>query len=458
MQKIHRAKILDMNAEYWGTPASKLMEKAGSNAAKFLLKNYPKVDVFQFFCGSGNNGGDGFVAARKLLEWGRKVEVFLVKEPKTDLSRENLSRLDQSCVRDMDEFIDKKNNLIIDCLLGVGIQGDVRQDILEVIEVLNKSSNPKVAFDVSTGSVFQADLILSFHGSKPENRGFKEEIISIGMPSEAEEYFGPGDVFGNFPRRYQSSHKKQNGKILIIGGNEDFHGAPLLNFLGANAIGVDLISLFVPPKNVEISKAFSPEMFVNGFRAEHLSSKDIPSILQTAKDCDACLLGSGLGKKSATLEAVVEILDQISIPCAVDADAIQDLSAYKGIPENSVFLPHEKEFERLNISKDFPHTVLRKGKVDFIYQSGKTRKSATGTPILSKGGSGDFLAGMTVALLSRRVPGFEGAGMSTFLLGIAAERYEKKFGESLCFYKMSEIISKLVAEIVRGDTLSSFKA
>ena len=286
------------------------------------------------------------------------------------------------------------------------------------------------------------------------------------MPREAEEYFGPGDVSAHFPRRGKDSHKGQNGKLLIIGGSQDFHGAPLINFFGAESVGVDLVTIFVPKIHAEVSKQISPNIFVKTFRREYFSKDDLKEILEISQKYTACVLGSGIGKNKETKEAVIDLLDQLKIPCVIDADAIFKFSDYKKIPKSSVFTPHQKEFERLGSFKigdgrlgmgddlvllrnflnleygeNFDLTILKKGVEDLICGALESRKNKTGTAILSKGGTGDFLAGMVGALLSRGVGGFYSAGIASFLLGFSADTYLEKHGESICFEKFSRVVA-----------------
>jgi len=253
-------------------------------------------------------------------------------------------------------------------------------------------------------------------------------------------------ILKNFPRRKKTSHKGENGKILIIGGSEKIHGAPLLNFLGIKSIGFDLCEILVPKNNIEITKNFSPEIFVDNFKKNFLTSKDLSTIIKKSENYDACVLGSGLEKNLETKMAVIEILDKIKIPVVIDADAIFEFSDYKKIPKNSVFTPHQKEFERLNVPKNFDFVVVKKGKIDVITQKNLIHKNNYGSPILTHGGTGDFLAGMIGTLIAKKIDSFEAAKISTFLLGFASEIFEEKYGENLDFVKITKMISILLSK------------
>lgn len=463
--KISHTKILDLNALFWGTSFEMLMEHAGTNAAQYLIEHFSETNTFQFFCGSGNNGGDGYVSVRKLLEQGKNVEVYIVQESKTEIAKKNFDMLPKEIFKSIDEFCDNEENVIVDCILGVGVEGSLKEDICRIVKKLNTSKGYKVSYDVSTGGQFKADVVLSFHESKKENKTFKEVVIPMGMPKEAEMYFGPGDVFAYFPRRRNFSHKGENGKLLIIGGSEYFHGAPLLSVLGAQAIGVDLIMLFVPTDQKETVRNFSPELIVKTFQKNYLTVEDVKYIIEVSQEMDACIIGPGLGKNKETEKAVITLLNTFSIPCVIDADAILEEKKYKNISINSIFTPHDGEFQRLfgylfsektlkHVMKSFSSTLLKKGEIDVIVSGENIKENHTGSPVLSRGGTGDMLSGMCGAFLARGVETFYAAGMASFLLGFAGELCEKKYGEGFSLKLLGKEVSLLVKDILEEKVKS----
>jgi len=434
-----------MNSEFFGTSTETLMKNAGENASKFLIKNFKNIKKFQFFCGGGNNGGDGFVSAKFLHDLGFCVEVFLVQGSSSKLCQKYYELIPKRIIKKISDFEMDKKNVILDCILGIGIKGDLRKDVKKIVEILNKASGKKISFDVSTGGKFDADLVLSFHNSKLENKNFVEKVIDIGLPEKAENHFGTGDIYAYFPRRKSNSHKGENGKVLIIGGSREFHGAPLLSVMGAKTIAVDLIKVFVPKIHYELAKSKSNTIFVDHFKKDFLSLDDVNCILSESKNYNAVVIGPGLGKKHETKKAVCEILDKLKIPAVIDADAIFDFMDYKKIPKNSVFTPHEKEFERLQkcaiLKKNSSVAILKKGKIDCVYKKNLKSYNEIGDATLSRGGTGDFLAGMIASLLARSTNNFYSAGIATLLLGIASENCKKKFGESYSFLDLKKEIS-----------------
>ncbi|MEE9116754.1 MAG: NAD(P)H-hydrate epimerase, partial [Thermoplasmata archaeon] len=237
------------------------MEKAGEAVANVIGKKFDlrgkKVLVI---CGTGNNGGDGFVVARYLSEH-CKVRVALAKsveDIKSGIATKNFARIEDEL-----EIVESASNLgvlirgsdiIVDALLGIGISGKVREPNRSMIKKVNASKKPVVSIDVPSG--LGADLAINptitvaLHdkkeGQTKENSG-QILVRSIGIPEEAERYAGPGE-FVYYPIPREDSHKGENGRVLVVGGGP-FTGAPALVGLAAYRIGADLVHI-ATPKNV----------------------------------------------------------------------------------------------------------------------------------------------------------------------------------------------------------------
>jgi len=222
-------RVFDVNSEALGVATSTLMENAGKGVAEAIRKNIDlKGKTVLVLIGSGNNGGDGLVAAAHLRKY-CKVKIYLVKDPKTDISKKQLKRvrnLIMTKVKDVNKlkpFI-KKSDVIIDALLGVGLKGEVRSPYTKIITMLNKTKAWVVSVDIPSGfgtrKAVQSDLTVTFHdkkeGMEKDNCG-KIVIHDIGIPREAVTHTGPGEPL-LIPRPGLDIHKGERGTVLVIGG------------------------------------------------------------------------------------------------------------------------------------------------------------------------------------------------------------------------------------------------
>ncbi|HEY0196671.1 MAG TPA: NAD(P)H-hydrate epimerase, partial [Methanobacterium sp.] len=243
--------VLDTNAEALGIPRQSLMENAGRCLA-YRIIHISKPCKVAIFAGTGGNGGDGFVSARYLANKGFEVEIYLLGHPsriKSEETRknwevlqkiENFSDLLQILiVEDSSDLHSTRAEIIIDALLGTGTQGKLREPISSAVDVINESKGIKIAVDTPsgldplTGKVFdkavQADYTVTFHREKSGFKDAKERyvgeiyICDIGIPQEAEIFTGPGDLL-RLKNRDLTSHKGQNGRVLIVGGSKDYSG------------------------------------------------------------------------------------------------------------------------------------------------------------------------------------------------------------------------------------------
>jgi len=240
------------------------------------------------------------------------------------------------------------------------------------------------------------------------------------------------------PSRKNNSHKGENGKVLMIGGNEVFHGAPILASLGAEKSGVDLIFLMLPKKHVLPATVTSQNIIVRTFVGDHFTEEDIGSIDFCPHEPNVLLIGNGLGKKQKTKQAVLKLLSEMKIPVVLDADAlIPEILDIKMI-SSWIITPHDGEFERIfgldataknvqKMAKKYSLMILKKGAVDFIAgPDGNFTENKTGTPHMSVGGTGDALAGIVSGFLAQGLSPFEACESAAFLWGKCGEELAKK--------------------------------
>ena len=239
------------------------------------------------------------------------------------------------------------------------------------------------------------------------------------------------------PKRNLLARKGNNGKVLVIGGNEVFHGAPILTALGVEKSGVDLIFPFVPPKHEIMTKITSENFIVHTFQKNIFTPKDAQNALNLCQNADVVVVGNGLGKEKETECAILDFLTFVKIPVIIDADAIISGILYVPNKKNWILTPHEGEFQRLfkekgtktNVQKQakiHQFTILKKGKEDIITDKKQNFLNTTGCPEMSIGGTGDALAGITAGFLSQGLSPFEAAQSATYFWGKCGEELQKE--------------------------------
>lgn len=467
--------IQDVNSEYLGIPRYLLMENAGSQVANFCSNLQTKKNAsIAVFCGTGGNGGDGFVASRHLHP-NYKVEVIIIGDEEKIKSKpalknfKALKKLHSIKITKINDSEDiktldlSKYDLIIDGLLGTGLKSNtIRQPVKGLIQAINSRSNtttPVVAIDVPSGLNKDGSLALdsikathtvALHQAKTgtiENGG-EVVIRPIGIPPESVLYTGPG-LFTLYTQRAVQSHKGQNGKILIIGGSNTYHGSLVLAGKAAFSINIDLVFMITPEKIASVVRSHDYRFIVKTYSQDYLTPQVIEELVKPMLlEVDSILIGPGLGHEEETLLAVKTLLKEIpdDKTLIIDADA---LKACKGeiLPKNTILTPHAGEFTILT-GKKFtgkeslyekrqiirkatekykePITWVVKGPVDIIKQETKEILNFTGTPAMTTGGTGDILAGLVTAMQSQVNNSFYASAMATFIIGKAGEFAEKE--------------------------------
>jgi NAD(P)H-hydrate epimerase len=474
-------KAIDKTAtELLGIPGIVLMENAAMQvvvkASSFLKgKNGANITVL---AGPGNNGGDAFAVSRHLLAMGHSVSVFsmcqigdfagdartnalILKNMGLDIpvlsDNSSLERLKLSC---------RQSDLVIDGLLGTGLNRDVEGIWENVIEVINKYSDVILSIDIASGvvgltgkirgSCVHADATVTFFLPKigmvqyPGAASMGElTVADIGIPyALAEDLDTPvlmekEDIRDLLPVRRPDGHKGTFGKILIFAGSEGMTGAAYLCALSAYRTGSGLIKLAVPKSIGGTMSMLIPEAV-----QAQIPEKDGHSCLQDkillkrlVEDADVVLFGPGLSCNEDTggiLKALVECCEK---PMVIDADGLNLLAAEPSLLENlrceAVITPHPAEMgrltglgtdevqkDRIGIAKKFADeyglTVVLKGAGTVIATNdGRIAINPTGNSGMATAGSGDVLAGMIASLLGQGLPTYEAAAAGVYLHGLA---------------------------------------
>lgn len=249
--------------------------------------------------------------------------------------------------------------------------------------------------------------------------------------------------------RKPDSHKGENGKIAIIGGSRFIHGAPIFSALAAEASGVDLIFLFVPPAHEDVAKNASLNFQVRTFKEDELGNKDVGPILQQLASMDCAVIGPGLDRTPSTLNAIRQIVTGAPCPIVLDASALQPETLEWVRGKSAVLTPHLGELERMNVDADhlgdvavaYGITILLKGPTDVVAGAeGSLKNSDGGNAGLTVGGTGDALAGLTAGLIAQ--------SMKPQVAAYHASQTIKKAGDSLFedlkhSYTTHQIIQKI---------------
>jgi len=449
-------RAVDANCTYFGLLPLQLMENAGA-AVACEVRARAQGKRIVVVAGRGNNAGDAFVAARHLGDL--DVTVLLLgraRDIATEEARQNWDILDRMGfdlreVRDTEDLTILSNcNLVLDAIFGTGIQGSVRGLERDAIEAINSCKKTVVSVDVPSGlgtdKVVKADVTVTFHRPKPGIPG-DVEVANIGIPPAAEYLVGRGDL-ARVLNRSSTSHKGENGRVLVVGGGA-YSGAPALAGLAALRAGADWVTVATPSNVSKIVAGFSPNLIVRELSGDHLSSYDLDLIGELIPRHDVVVVGMGLGRDPETRKALIRMIPKCD-KVVMDADAL-----LPGIPLKGIITPHDAEFRRVspvkippgkvqedalkNFARDMGLTILLKGKTDLITDGEVVRGNNTGNPGMTVGGTGDVLAGITGALYAR-VPPLQAAVAAAFVNGRAGDLAYKEKGFNLL---ATDVIEKI---------------
>ncbi len=226
-------------------------------------------------------------------------------------------------------------------------------------------------------------------------------------------------------KRNPNSHKGDNGRVLVIGGNATFHGAPILSALAAEHTGADLVHLALPPEHAGVARTYGLNLIVHPFEKDHLIPGDVKGLLKLAEGMDAVVIGPGLGTEEKTKEAIKTLLKSLTVPTVVDADALLYSITF---PTRCVLTPHRGEFKELTGDEATPENVqkwakalnaviLCKAPKDMIADADHMALNDTGNALMTVGGTGDGLAGVVASLIAQKMSLFDACRLAARLWG-----------------------------------------
>ncbi|MBR2254944.1 MAG: NAD(P)H-hydrate dehydratase [Candidatus Methanomethylophilaceae archaeon] len=460
MISIIDSRVLDGNSESLGIPVSQLMDNAGKALADALLSEFPE-SKFAFFCGTGNNGGDGFAAALRIDP--DRAKVILLKKAssiRSDISRERYSVL-ECPIEIYGTHSTEGYDVIVDCVLGTGASGTVKEPYRSCIDEINSSGLKIVSVDVPSGLgsdiAVVPDLTVTFHdvkeGMDGSNSG-KILVADIGIPDEASTIVGPGD-FLRYPIPNRGSHKGQNGKLMVIGGGP-YYGAPVMSSLSAMRTGADYVRLFTPTSSSTIASMFSPVLMVTPTPGNEIGPESVEMLLKESENYDCVLIGPGLGSSSRTIDAVKAVIAGCDRPMVIDADAIRCLGTVTSVSDFAV-TPHHREFSSISDGKSVQDTaakiggtILLKGPEDVITDGKRTRLNKTGTPAMTSAGTGDVLAGCVAGLMSKGMSSFDACCLGSYMCGKAGEKAFEDMSYGLMATDVIDRIPRVLAENLKS--------
>jgi len=270
------------------------------------------------------------------------------------------------------------------------------------------------------------------------------------------------DILNIFKKRKTSSHKGDFGHLLVIGGSKLYHGSIAFNALAAYKTGVDLVTILAPERAANIVASFSPDLITYPLKGDFIKKSHLKTIFKFSEGKDAVVIGGGAERRKETLYAINEFLKKIEIPCVIDADAIHAVSKNKNVlKENFVITPHSYEFfvlsrvdvkkmnikEKINVvkkvAKSLKCTVLLKGYIDIISDGRRIGINKTGNPYMTKGGTGDTLAGICGSLLAQGIEPFYSACAAAYINGKAGDIAAKDLKHSLTASDLLDYIPKV---------------
>ncbi|MEN8181790.1 MAG: NAD(P)H-hydrate dehydratase [Myxococcota bacterium] len=485
--------------ETLGVPGELLMESAGRAVVDAVLALRPRDTPVLVACGSGNNGGDGLVAARHLHALGVPVRVALLVDP-NELRGDpaaNWSRLVAAGVPwEGGRFRVPEAALVVDAVFGTGLSRPVAGRAAEALERLGQTRGRTVAVDVPSGVCADTGRVLGVAVSadvtvtlglpklgltlEPGRQHAGRIVVArIGIADEAPNLvprsfmLSRAGAGGLLPARPAAAHKGSFGHVLVVAGSEGKTGAAALAAAGAVRGGAGLVTVACPASlnpilEVKTTEAMTVPVPETDERAFANNAQE--AVLALAAERDVVALGPGLGRSLETQSFVRDLAKRVERPLVLDADALvalaEDPAALRARRAATILTPHPGEAARLlgtsasEVNGDRPAwarrlaertgaVTLLKGAASLVAQpDGELTVTPTGGPALGTGGSGDVLTGLVAALLAQGLPAAPAAALAAYVHGACADRIAARRGRSgLAAQELAEEIPATMEEL-----------
>ncbi len=505
MQQMDRLTI-----EAFGIPGRVLMENAGRGATEILLRKKPDIHnkSIGIIAGRGNNGGDGFVMARYLVQKGIKVAVYLLADRKRVAgdAAANLRLLEPLEVpvielTDREEFFKYielmlNHDIWIDAILGTGLKSDVKGFFREIIEFINSSKKYIFSVDIPSGlnsdtglpcgiaAIANATATFAFAKTGQILYPGAEytgdlEIVDIGIPPHIADEVGPRQylitadmVRSHIRPRKQDAHKGDTGHLLLIAASTGKTGAAIMTAGSAIRAGAGLVTLGIPESLNPVleTRLIEAMTFPLPERAAGILGGDaFAKIMALMADKQCLATGPGLGTNPDTTELICRIIQACEIPIVIDADGLNSLvdrtDILNKLKAPAVLTPHPGEMARLanittrevqsnriSCAREFAvkfnvHLVLKGARTVIAHPDGSIYINPTGNPGMASGGMGDVLTGIIAGLITQGFPIKKAAQAGVFLHGAAADHLVEKIGPT--GFLATEVMDEIPQQIKR---------
>ncbi len=449
-----------------------LMERAAKACAIWIEKRFDRKRLVQIFCGLGNNGGDGLAIARLLSQNKFKVEVFIIRYSEKCsqdflFNEKRLKKIKRVKIQNitsssqLNSIILHQSSVIVDSILGSGLNKNVEGLVKEAIEFINKQNCFVISIDIPSGlfseenkhndqTIIYANHTLTFQNPKlallfPDNGkyvgdfsvldiGLNEEFISS-LPSK-NYLVSESDIRKIIKPRNKFSHKGTFGHALIVSGSYGKMGACVLSSRACISSGAGLVTAHIPKCGYEILQTANPEVMV-----EIDSNEKIISDTIHLEKYNAIGIGPGIGTEKEIQNALKALIQNSKIPLVLDADALNILSENKTwisfLPKNTILTPHPGEFKRLvgEEENDFQllqkqkafsikhrvYVILKRAHTCITCPDGEVYFNSTGNPGMATAGSGDVLTGIITGLLAQGYDSKQASVLGVFLHGLSGD-------------------------------------
>jgi NAD(P)H-hydrate epimerase len=466
-----------------GVKGFDLMQNAGNKASNVILERYKACKVI-ILCGPGNNGGDGFIIAQRLLEKDFSVDVYsLIKIENYKGDALLAAKEYKGEILGLSDLEIKNYELVVDALFGTGFSKELDKELQNIFIKIKQASIPVVAIDIPSGvngsngetsnNCCNADLTITFcrkkigHVLMPGMEMCGDVIVcDIGIPDSSVKTAGYDliennqSLWKNYLKAKKSSDNKYNYGHCVIFGGSSLTGAARLAAEAAMRIGAGLCTISCNKDISQVYRTAEPHVMVNDW--EHCSS--FVEFFNDSKR-NAALIGPGAGVELGNdlADVVIKCCSLSDKAVVLDADAITVFKndykkLYKALHKECVLTPHEGEFKRIFPSLENDNridkckkaaklsnaVVLLKGADTIIADpDGRAVVNINGTPDLATGGSGDILAGLIVGLMAQGIPAFESACIGAFIHGKASQIIGHGLVASDIPNKIPEILSEM---------------
>lgn len=448
-----------------------LMENAGHAAFEVIKSHWSHVRHLIVFCGKGNNGGDGLVVARLAYEQGWQVDVYstITADDYSGVAAIAAHKALSTGVeikqcQSFDASFSLTADVIVDALLGTGLQAEVKEPYASIINAINASETPVLAIDIPSGleadtghilgCAIQADVTITFIALKQglltgKSPAYAGQLIcnDLGIPQTALSTLLPSayqmtwsHVKRFLPRRKRSAHKGDYGHVLVIGGDYGMGGAVRMAAEAAMRVGAGLVSVATRPEHVPIVSSSRPEIMCHQIN----DATDLQPLITRAT---VIVLGPGLGK-SDWAKNLFNLVLQFPMPKVIDADALNILASQQPVTDASwILTPHPGEAARLlqisnqavqqnrfqaayELQQRYQGVVVLKG-AGTIIQLEKQLPiiCGAGNPGMATGGMGDILSGIIGGLLAQQLTLAQAAEVGVMIHALAADRAAEQGGE-----------------------------